>query len=186
MEKPRLRPALPIAPRTASRLASGFAPVLPILIAVAWLFPGCAVNLYHPYDSGIGYSEVEVGKNKFEIMFHGSEDQDELAAKNYAIVRAAEIGRANNFAFMRIENGKTKETQDKETVSQTDQRSYPDYAAPGPGWKANRRVEKKTVTRTYNRPEVKIVVDYQNQDCGDCLPVDARIKSAIEEGILKK
>ena len=56
---------------------------------------------------------MNVGKNKYEIMFHGGDDQDEMAATQYAIIRAAEVGKQNNFGYFRIVNSKKTNTRKK-------------------------------------------------------------------------
>jgi len=147
---------------------------------------GCATSIYHPFSDGVGYTEVEVGKDKYEVMFHGTADQDELVAKKYALIRAAEIGKRNGFGFFAIDNGKTKEKEDKDVIRETESRSLPDerYLYPHP--EKHRKTETVTVTHTETRPTIKILVIYHKDECPDCLSVDQNLAEATESGILKK
>ncbi len=164
--------------------------LLPRFLALALLalltLAGCATTVYQPLENGIGYTEAEVGKDKYEIMFHGTSDQDELMAKNFALVRAAEIGKRNGFAYFSLDNGKTKEKEDKETVRESESRSVPEdpYYHPYPA--RRRKTETRTVTHTETRPVIKIVVQYRKDECPDCLSVDGKLQEAVAEGILKK
>ena len=84
------------------------------------LLSGCAVSVYRPLDNGIGYTEVGLSKDRYEIMFHGTVDQDELTAKKFAMVRAAEIGKRNGFAYFVINKEKMQEKDEKQVTSVTD------------------------------------------------------------------
>jgi hypothetical protein len=158
---------------------------LAFCLAYCLAFNGCATTVYQPLDNGIGYSEVEVGKDRYEIMFHGTSDQDELAAKKYALVRAAEVGKRNGFTYFRVDNAKTREKEEKEVVRESQSRSVPEdpYYRPFPA--RRRRTETRTVTHTERRPVVKIAVTYLHEECPDCLSVDAKLQEAAGEGILK-
>lgn len=159
---------------------------LALASAFAFLLTGCATTAYQPLQNGIGFTEVEVGKDKYEIMFHGTSDQDELMAKKYAMVRAAEIGKRNGFPYFTIDNGKTKEKEDRETVRESESQSVPDdpYYHPYPA--RRRKTETRTITRTETRPVIKIVVHYTKDECPDCLSVDGKLQEAMDAGILKK
>ena len=160
----------------------------PLGLACSFLFllAGCATTVYQPLQNGIGYTEVEVGKDKYEIMFHGTSGQDELMAKKYALVRAAEIGQRNGFAYFTLDNSKTKEKEDKETVRESESRSVPDDSYYHPNPARRRKTETRTITRTETRPVIKIVVHYTKDECPDCLSVDGKLQEAIDGGILKK
>jgi hypothetical protein len=162
----------------------------PWALAVLWTLislAACSVNPYQPMSNGFGYSEAEVGKDKYEIMYHGLADQDELTAKNYAILRAAEIGKHNGFAWFRINNEKSREKNQKEVVRETEARSINDdpYYYPYPRRAFRRRTETRTVTRTTTKPIVKIVVIYEKEECPDCLSVDAKLQEATAQGVFK-
>ena len=144
---------------------------------------GCATTYYKPYDHGIGYSEVNVAKNKYEVIYYGGEDQDELTAKKYAIVRAAEVGKQNKFTYFKIGSSREHEQTNTEVVreKQYDNFGHPNRYHRDP-WG---HTEEIITTRIEKKPVVKIAVTYQNEDCDDCLSVDGKIKDGMDEGIIK-
>ncbi len=150
--------------------------------ASVFAWTGCAINYYRPYDGGVGYSDISVAKDKAEIMFYGADDQDPLTAKQYAMVRAAEIGKQSNFPYFRITNDKEKEQNQREFV-QTETYNSGYYHHRRPGWGGGTDVQ--VVEYDEKRPVIRLVVQYQNDDCPECLSVDVKLREGVEQGILK-
>ena len=146
-------------------------------------FTGCASNYYRPYNNGIGYSEVNVAKDRYEIIYYGAADQDELNAKKYAIVRAAEVGKQNKFAYFKIGNSREHEQTSTEVIRE---KQFDNFGHPY-GWRRDPwgHTEEIITTRVEKKPVVKITVTYLNEDCNDCLSVDDKIKDGVSEGIIK-
>jgi hypothetical protein len=155
------------------------------LLFIPVLLSACAApNPYRPFENGMGYSEANIARDRYEIMFHGSTDQDELAAKKFAILRAAEIAKRENFPYFRIEGSKSREKEERETIRESVTRSDP--YDPYPGRYRGRRTHKRTVTRTETRPVVKIIVILDSTSCDECLSADGKIREGAEAGILGK
>lgn len=159
-----------------------------LIIVIAMALLGCAPNYYQPYSrDGYGYSEVNTGKNKYEIMFHGSVDQDEMAATQYAIIRTAEVGKQNSFSYFRIVN--SKENEHAQKIIMVERES--DYGRRGGPWPYRRRgywgpgYEERITSRVERRTTVKLVVEYQNEDCNECLSVDGKLQEAVNQKIIK-
>jgi hypothetical protein len=151
---------------------------------ISLLLAACAAsNPYHSLSGGEGYSEVAVAPSRWQISFHGNSDQDEVDAKKYALVRAAEIAKGGGFPYFRLEEGKTKAKEDRETVRETE--AVRENAYPGQPW-AGKRTHARTVSHTERRPEVRITVDLQKERCGDCLETEAVLNEAMASGILGK
>lgn len=154
------------------------------LLPLAVLFAACAApNPYHPLSDGEGYSEALVAPDRWQIAYHGTADQDEVAAKKYALVRAAELAKGGGFPYFRLEEGKTKANEDRETVRETE--AVHENAYPGHPW-AGKRTRSRTVSRTERRPVVRITVDLAKDRCGECLEADAVLNEAAASGILGK
>ncbi|MEO7956166.1 MAG: hypothetical protein ABIW76_05725 [Fibrobacteria bacterium] len=149
------------------------------ICAILWLSACAAPNPYRPFEGGLGYSDLQIAERRYQIMFHGAEDQDPLTAKKFAILRAAEIAKRENFPYFRLEEGKTREKEAKSTIRETDTRvdPYGGYG-PYPGRYGGRRTHRHTITRTETRPVVKITVDLDSAACEDCLSADDRIREA--------
>ncbi|MDB5051339.1 MAG: hypothetical protein JWO30_4410 [Fibrobacteres bacterium] len=154
-----------------------------VLFSACILFACAAPNPYRPLDNGLGYTEVNIARNRYEVMFHGSPDQDELTAKNYAILRAAEIAKHENFPYFRINKDKTREKESRETVRESETRSDPYAPYPRRYW--GKRTQSRTVTYTEKRPVVKLTVTLDSAACEDCLSADAKIAEAEAAGILR-
>lgn len=153
-----------------------------VLLTIVFALAGCAVDYYRPYDGETGYSDVTIAKDKCEIMFYGPQDQDPLTAKEYAMVRAADIGKQSNFAYFRILTDKEKEQNSEQIIQQS---SYnPGYYHHRHPWGGETDVVTEEVNET--TPIVKIIVQYQNDDCADCLSVDNKLKEGVQQGILQQ
>ncbi|HKP95189.1 MAG TPA: hypothetical protein VJ385_05465 [Fibrobacteria bacterium] len=146
-----------------------------LLFSLFFLF-ACAPNPYRPLSSGLGYTEAKVSKNQYEIMFHGSSRQDPLVARQYAIVRAAEIARREHYPYFRIDNAKTREREEIRTY--VDRDPYYGYGY-GYGWGncyGSTRIETKPVVR------INVIMD--STACFNCLSADEELKEAKASGIL--
>jgi hypothetical protein len=44
------------------------------------LLAACASNPYHAYEGGVGYSEVNTAKNRYEVVYHGTSGMDVATA----------------------------------------------------------------------------------------------------------
>ncbi|GEM_PF-1929536 len=170
--------------RSSAPLPGAFPGAFPSTLAIVILAACAAPNPYRPLESGLGYSEVNIAKDRYEIMFHGSTEQDQLTAKKYAILRAAEIAKRENFPYFRVENGKTREKEERQTIRETETHVDPYDPYPGRYW--GRKTHKHTVTRTEISPVVKITVTLDSAACGDCLSTDAKIQEAAQAGVFGK
>ncbi len=152
-------------------------------LSLALLAACAASNPYHPLSSGEGYSEVAVAPDRWQISFHGTSDQDEVAAKKCALARAAEIAKGGGFPYFRLEDGKTKAKEDRETIRETDAVRENNY--PGQPW-GGKRTRSRTVSRTERRPVVRITVDLEKDRCGECLETDVVLNEAAATGVIGK
>ena len=166
------------------------------LLAVALGLTACsAPALYRPYaDTGsYGYSEVNIAKNRYEVYYHGPSDLDDATAKNYAIVRAAEIGRQNGFTYFRLANTRIRRERSSEILRE--QELFPQNPWTGESltreqreqraWEDSRRRRQRMSVSVKEEPVVQLTVQYRNEDCDDCLTVASKVDEAVGQGILK-
>jgi hypothetical protein len=154
------------------------------ILASALLLSACAApNPYRPFEGGQGYTETVVAQDRWQIAYHGTADQDEVTAKKYAIVRAAEIAKRDGFPGFRVEDGKTREKQERDVIRESV--AVRDDPYPGRYW-GSRRVRQRTVTHTEKRPVVKITVVMEKENCDQCLGTDAILADAAGSGILDR
>jgi hypothetical protein len=164
---------------------------LRLFLALAIFLAACSVNPHHPYRGGVGYSEVATSKTRYEVVYHGPSSMDEATAKAHAIVRAAEIGKANGMTHFRIV--RSRGDMARETVHDPDlfprnpwtgeQRRLTEWE-----WRREQELEearRRRSAREVLSPVVRVVVDFTGADCETCLSVEETLKDAAEKGVLK-
>lgn len=70
-----------------------------------FLLPGCAGMFppnYRAYSDGIGFSDVQVAKDTWEVSYTGPAEFNELQAKKMCILRAAELTGLNGRRWFTI------------------------------------------------------------------------------------
>jgi hypothetical protein len=115
---------------------------------------------------------------------------DEGTAKNHAITRAAELGKAQGLTHFRISSTVARD----DVTRSVEHDLFPRRPWTGETqriteweWRREQELEasRRTLTARESRsPIVRIVVDYVNEDCPSCLSVEAKLKEAQEKGIL--
>jgi hypothetical protein len=88
----------------ASRRAGGVA--APLLALALLSFQGCATllpPLYRPYSNEIGFTELQVAKDAWEVQYVGPPSLTPLEAKQMAVLRAAELTRLRGGRWFSIE-----------------------------------------------------------------------------------
>jgi hypothetical protein len=163
-----------------------------LLPPLALLLAACAGNPYQPYAGGVGYSEVGTARNRYEVVYHGTGGMDEATAKNYAIIRAAEVGKQNGMRRFRIagsRNDAIREiVRDPNLFPRTPWSADPHRMTEWE-WRREQELEAsraRSTVRESRAPVIRLIVDYTNEDCDACLTVEDKLREATEKGILKK
>lgn len=159
-------------------------------LLAATLLAGCAVTPYQPYAGGVGFSEVNTARNRYEIVYHGTQGMNEADAKNYAIVRAAEIGRDLGRSHFRI--ARSRQDARRELTRESDlfpRRPWTGEAVRMTEWEWRREQEleesrRRLTVREERAPIITLIVDYADEDCPSCLSVADKLREAREQGIL--
>ena len=156
------------------------------LSAGVFLLAACASNPYHPYKGGVGYSEVNTARNRYEVVFHGTSGMDEATAKAHAIRRAAEIGKANGMPYFRI--ARSRNDAVSEYVRDPDlfpRRPWTGERQTMTEWEWRREREldesrRRRSVREVRSPVIRLVVDYTTEDCESCLSVEEKLGEGRE------
>jgi len=163
-----------------------------LALAVAGFLTGCAVTPYQSYSGGVGYSEVGLTKTRYEVLYHGPAGMDEATAKNHAITRAAELGKANGMTHFRIAGAGVRDDVSRSAAPELfPRRPWTGEPTRMTEWEWRREQEleasRRALTNTETRaPIVRLVVDYVDEECNTCLSVEDKLKEAAEKGILGK
>jgi hypothetical protein len=166
--------------------------LLRLTLLPSLLLTACAAPVYQPYAGGVGYSEVNIARNRYEIVYHGPGGMDEAEAKRLAIVRAAEIGREigmSHFRVVRSRNDALSEyVRDPDLFPRTpwtgEQRVMTEWE-----WRRERELEASRLrhsVREVRAPVIRLTVDYVNGDCEACLSVEEKLKEARERGVIRE
>jgi hypothetical protein len=75
-----------------------------IILLVALISIVSCSTPYQTYSGRGGYSENKLSDNKFKISFSGNLYTPMYKAKDFALLRSAEIADQNNFKFFKIES----------------------------------------------------------------------------------
>lgn len=159
-------------------------------VALGALLAACAVTPYQPYAGGVGFSEVNTARNRYEIVYHGTQGMNEADAKNYAIVRAAEIGRDIGRSHFRIT--RARHDARREITRESDlfpRRPWTGEATRMTEWEWRREQEleesrRRLTVREERAPVITVIVDYADEDCPSCLSVADKLRDAREQGLL--
>jgi hypothetical protein len=164
-----------------------------VLLAATLLLAACAVTPYQPYQGGVGFSEVNTARNRYEVVYHGTTGMNEADAKNYAIIRAAEVGARIGMPYFRI--AATRLDADVTHETERAPELFPRHPWTGEQrrmteweWRRERELEasrSRLTVRENRAPIVRITVDYTAEDCESCLSVAGKLREARDAGILR-
>jgi hypothetical protein len=71
-----------------------------LLLMVLPFFAACSV--YHPLKNGLGYIEMPVGPDAYQISFVGDLGMSATEARRFALLRAAELAALRDMPYFRI------------------------------------------------------------------------------------
>ncbi|HXV27822.1 MAG TPA: hypothetical protein VD913_02545 [bacterium] len=98
-----------------------------ILAVTCFFLQGCAAlsSDYHSLKySDSGYSELDLKYGVYYIEYKGDETMDIEKTDSYALLRAAELARANGYSYFVVKNHrtdvKTEERQDNYSLAESD------------------------------------------------------------------
>ena len=154
----------------------------------------CATNPYRPFRDDVGYSELRESKDEYQVMFSGTDDQDELGARQYARARAADIAKREGYAYFKVDSVRVRDKMVQKSYVTSDPYCYdgpygwypgPYYGYGGMGYYGG-ACDNTVVTETETHPEVKLTFSLENAPCENCISVDEKLEQADAAGILNK
>jgi len=92
----------------ATRVTEGNMRLVSVSIFAVWfLLAGCATPS-QAAGSGGGYSEADLGENQIRVDFHANGFSSPSRARDFAVLRAAEICRDRGYTYLRLESTRIK------------------------------------------------------------------------------
>jgi len=64
------------------------------------LLTGCSV--YHPLKDGVGFTDLPIGTNSFEVTYSGTDSMSAMEARQYCLFRAAELAVLHGAPYFQI------------------------------------------------------------------------------------
>lgn len=154
--------------------------LLGLLSACSALFP----PKYRPYSNQVGYSDAQVGKNRYEVSYTGPAEFTETQAKQMAIVRAAELARKAGTRWFRIVADEASSRKTRVSSTEVTRKPVNDSDASRPG--APQVVKETTTRQDAWIPLVHLVIELEQAETEETLDADAVIREARAGGILPK
>jgi len=89
------------------------------VVIISGMFIGCGqvaykkygVGLAGTYDSKVGYSDFEIGKNKYKVTYTGGSYEDQNKVTKFAYKRAKELCVEKGFTTYKVSNTESSSTE---------------------------------------------------------------------------
>lgn len=161
--------------------------VLSLIGALTGALTGCSALYppnYRPYSNQVGYSDVQVAKDRFQIGYIGPADFTEIQAKKMALLRAAELTRNAGARWFRIlseeaSSRKTHVTSKEVTTSPV--RDSLVVRADGP-----KVVQEVTTRQDAWIPIVDLVIEVETAESDETLDAEALLRDGHATGLMPK
>jgi hypothetical protein len=163
--------------------------LLPILALALIVLQACAAlfpPLYRPYSNEVGYSDLQVGKDTWEVQYVGPTSQTELQAEEMAILRAAELTHLSGARWFLILSDAKESRRMRVTTHEVNRTSVPDTASRH-YLEERKQVEQEVTTRQDAWvPVAKVRFQTEKEDGDQTLDADAVMRIGGAKGLMTK
>lgn len=172
--------AAPAIPKFFPLKLSALLGLLTWLSACSALFP----PKYRPYSNEVGYSDVQIAKDRYEVSYTGPAEFTEIQAKKMAIVRAAELARNAGTRWFRIVAEESSSRKTRVSSKEVTRKPVNDSDAARPD--APLVVKETTTRQDAWIPLAHLVIELEQAETEETLDADAVIREARTGGVLPK
>ena len=74
---------------------------------LATLLAGCGADAYRPYKNGVGYSDVQLAPDVYQVYYEAPASMSYGTAQRLALVRAAQLAQANGKPYFVVLNSRS-------------------------------------------------------------------------------
>jgi hypothetical protein len=164
---------------------------LPILLSglffLGFALIGCSALFppnYRPYSNQVGFSDVQVAKDRFQVGYIGPADFTEIQAKKMALLRAAELTRNAGARWFRIVSEEASSRKTRLTSKEVTTSPVQDSAIV-------RADEPKVVQEVTTRqdawiPMVNLVIEVEAAESDETLDAEALLRDGRAMGLMPK
>lgn len=97
-----------------------------IFIGTASFLTACTISTpYQPIDGGQGYSEQQIGENRFRVMFKGNSSTSKKTAEDHLLFRAAELTLEQEYDYFIVVKQETEKTSSSRAATPLRYSYYP-------------------------------------------------------------
>lgn len=157
------------------------------LVGLMGALTGCSALFppnYRPYSKQVGYSDVQLAKNRFQIGYIGPADFTEIQAKKMALLRAAELTRnagARWFRILSAESSSRKTRLASKEVTTSPVRDSAAVRADGA-----KVVQEVTTRQETWIPMVDLVIEVEAEESPETLDAEALLRDGRANGLMPK
>jgi len=101
-----------------------------VLWSCMLLFCCSCATPYHPAKNGFGYSDLQLGPDRFQIDYRGDGDTSLERANDFAMLRCAEVAQQAGFSYFAVVDTQNTSSVRKYTIPEQ-MRAAPYSTAPG-------------------------------------------------------
>lgn len=151
------------------------------------LLPGCAGMFppnYRAYSDGIGFSDVQVAKDTWEVSYVGPAEFNELQAKKMAILRAAELTRISGRRWFLILSQETDARKVRRVYHEVTRKPVVDTLFPPEV--APQVVQEVTTREDAWIPSAVLVFKTSEAETDETLDSEAVLREGRASGLLPK
>ncbi len=160
----------------------------PLLLLLGLLYlAGCAGFFppnYRPYSNQVGFSDVQIAKNTYEVNYVGPAEFTEIQAKKMAILRAAELTRIAGFRWFRIVSEDEKSRKIRLTSKEVTTKPMKDTAFARAD--APKVVQEVTTSQDAWIPIVTLVIVVEQAESAETLDAETVLREGRASGLLPK
>ena len=187
MNSPTFVPTAPAAPASSAPAKTIISSLLAsiLFLALGSALTGCAGLFppnYRPYSDQVGFSDVQVAKDRYPVSYVGPAEFTEIQAKKMVLLRAAELTHFAGARWFRIlsdeaSSRKTRLTSKEVTTSPVKDSLV--VRADGP-----KVVQEVTTRQDAWIPMVNLVIEVEAQESDETLDADALLRDGRASGLL--
>ncbi|MDB5103186.1 MAG: hypothetical protein JWP91_875 [Fibrobacteres bacterium] len=158
-----------------------------LLLSGLLYLAGCAALFppnYRPYSDQVGFSDVQVARNTWEVSYVGPADFTEIQAKKMALLRAAELTRIAGARWFRIVSEDTHSRKTRLTSREVTSKPVKDTAFARED--APKVVHETTTSQDAWIPMVTLVIAVEKAESAETLDAEVLVRDGKASGLLPK
>jgi hypothetical protein len=154
------------------------------LLCVLMLLPVVtACSAYHPLREGVGFTEIPLGQNAFQVTFTGESSMRVAEARQYCLTRAAELAVMRDMPFFQIMDERIFIGHGSSYMPPMYSPAYRGRGRYGYWGRGYGGFYEPGYVQTYTIPEVTMVIHLTTPDAPNAIPAAYLLRQAKERDV---